>query len=86
MDPYENLSEDNHVAFLQLEKEFRNELETAQEDQNSNWSYITADYMNKTLAAANALDVDALSGFPSTHATTTSIAKISTTSCALWTT
>ncbi len=63
MDPYENLSEDNHVAFLQLEKEFRNELETAQEDQNSNWSYITADYMNKTIAAAGALDVDALSGF-----------------------
>ena len=63
MDPYENLSEDNHVAFLQLEKEFRNELEMAQEDRNSNWSYITADYMNKTLAAADALDVDALSGF-----------------------
>jgi len=63
MDPYENLSEDNHVAFLQLEKEFRNELGMAQEDRNSNWSYITADYMNKTLAAADALDVDALSGF-----------------------
>ncbi|ANB34675.1 hypothetical protein M2324_003796 [Rhodovulum sulfidophilum] len=63
MDPYENLSEDNHVAFLQLEKEFRNELEAAQEDQNSSWSYIAADYMNKTLAAAYALDVDALSGF-----------------------
>lgn len=63
MDPYENLSEDNHVAFLQLEKEFRNELEAAQEDQNSNWSYITADYMNKTLAAADALDVGAFSGF-----------------------
>lgn len=63
MDPYENLSEDNQVAFLQLEKEFRSELETAQEDQNSNWSHITADYMNKTLAAAAALDVDALSGF-----------------------
>jgi hypothetical protein len=63
MDPYENLSEDNHVAFLQLEKEFRNELEAAQDDQNSNWYYIVADYMNKTLAAADALDVDALSGF-----------------------
>ena len=63
MDPYENLSEDNHVAFLQLEKEFRNELEMAQEDRNTNWSYITADYMNKTLAAADALDVDALSEF-----------------------
>jgi hypothetical protein len=63
MDPYENLSEDDHVAFLQLEKEFRNELEMGQEEQNSHWSYITADYMNKTLAAADALGIDALSGF-----------------------
>jgi hypothetical protein len=60
---YEDLPEDDHVAFLQLEREFRNELEAAREDQNSNWDYTTADYMNKTLAAANALGVDALSGF-----------------------
>ena len=63
MDAYENLSEDDHVAFLQLEKEFRNDMEVAQEDPNSNWAYITADYMNKTLAAADALGVNALSVF-----------------------
>ena len=63
MDPYEQLSEDNHVAFLQLEREFRQQMEMAQENQNSNWSYETADYMNKTLAAATALAIDALSGF-----------------------
>lgn len=63
MNPYENLPEDDHVAFLQLEREFRNELEEMQENPNANWHYMTADYMNKTLAAANALGVDALSGF-----------------------
>ncbi len=63
MDPYENLSPDNHVAFLELEKGFRNELEFAQEDRNSIWIYATADYMNKTLAAANALGIRALSSF-----------------------
>lgn len=63
MDPYEDLSEDDHVAFLQLEKEFRNSMETAQEDPNSSWVYTTADYMNKTLAAANTLGINALSEF-----------------------
>ncbi|ETX12722.1 hypothetical protein OCH239_17515 [Roseivivax halodurans JCM 10272] len=63
MDPYENLSEDDHVAFLQLEKEFRNQMEMAQEDRNSDWSYLTADYMNKTLAAATHLEIGALSSF-----------------------
>ncbi len=63
MDPYEDLSEDDHVAFLQLEKEFRNQMEMAQEDRNSDWSYLTADYMNKTLAAAIHLEIGALSGF-----------------------
>lgn len=63
MNSYEELPEDNHAAFLHLEREFRREMHHLQEDQNSNWSYVTADYMNKTLAAATALDVDALAGF-----------------------
>lgn len=63
MNPYEELSEDDHVAFLQIEKEFRQQMEDMQEDRNSNWSYVTADYMNKTLAAATALNIDALTGF-----------------------
>ena len=63
MDPYEEISEDNHVAFLQLEREFRQQLHNAQEDPSSNWVHETADYMNKTLAAATALEIDALSVF-----------------------
>lgn len=63
MDPYEELSEDNHIAFLQLEREFRQEMEALQEEPNSNWAYTTADYMNKTLAAAEALEIKALSAF-----------------------
>jgi hypothetical protein len=63
MNPYEELSEDDHVAFLQIEKEFRQQMENLQEDQNSNFAYTTADYMNKTLAAATALNIDALTGF-----------------------
>lgn len=63
MDPYENLSEDDHVAFLQLENEFRVEMEEAQLEKNSNWIYLTANYMNKTIAAAKALGLDALSEF-----------------------
>lgn len=63
MEPYEALSEDNHVAFLQLEREFRLEMENAQEISGSNWTYATADYMNKTLAAATALEISALSSF-----------------------
>lgn len=63
MDPYENLSEDNHVAFLQLEKEFRNQMKMAEDFPDSNWVDFTASYMNQTLAAANALDVAALSQF-----------------------
>lgn len=63
MDPYENLSDDDHIAFLQLEKEFRSEMELAHSESNSNWDYAATDYMNKTLAAANALGVEALANF-----------------------
>ena len=63
MDPYEQLPDDEHEAFLQLEREFRDELESRQEDQNSNWTYVTADYMNKVQAAAMALEIEALSDF-----------------------
>jgi hypothetical protein len=62
-DPYEVLSDDNHVAFLQLEREFRIEMEAAQEDRNSDWSEVTANYMNNTKAAAEALEIDALENF-----------------------
>ncbi|WP_321339310.1 hypothetical protein [Breoghania sp.] len=63
MDAYDELSDDNHVAFLQLEAEFRRAMEIADERPNSNWSHLSADYMNKTLAAASALGIDAISDF-----------------------
>ena len=63
MDPYEELADDNHVAFLQLEREFRREMDELGEMPNTNWAYATADYMNKTLAAAEALEITALAAF-----------------------
>lgn len=63
MNPYEELSEDDHVAFLQIEKEFRGQMDIMLEERNLNWDHITAEYMNKTLAAASALNIDALDGF-----------------------
>lgn len=63
MDQYEELSGDDHIAFLQLENAFRREMESAAELSNSSWTYATADYMNKTLAAASALNIEALSNF-----------------------
>lgn len=63
MDPYEELSDDDHVAFLQLENQFRQEMEAALEERSANWVYVTARYMNKVLAAANTLKIDALSDY-----------------------
>ncbi|MGC3940955.1 hypothetical protein ACOTTU_24410 [Roseobacter sp. EG26] len=55
-----DLPEDDNLAFMTLESEFRIEFRTATEDQNSNWEFEAADYMNKTLAAAKALNIEAL--------------------------
>lgn len=60
MDPYEDLSDDNHIAFMQLEKEFRREFESAMEEPNASWEWYAPDYMNKVLAAANALGISEL--------------------------
>lgn len=62
MDHYEDLPEDNFAAFIHLESEFRRELEEKIEHSESNGSYeyAAADYMNKTLAAAKALEISAL--------------------------
>lgn len=62
MNPYEDLSDDNFVAFLQLEREFRNELEKNLDDgNNNNWEWYAPEYMNKVLAAAKQLGIEALS-------------------------
>lgn len=63
MNPYEELSEDDHVAFLQIESEFRLQMDNTFADPDSTWTFVSADYMNKTLAAAKALNIDALTGF-----------------------
>jgi len=68
MNPYEDLSDDDHIAFMQLEAEFRKNFEEAVEASSNGWDYYSSDYMNKTLAAAKALDIEALSAYsvPST--------------------
>jgi len=60
IEQFPELSDDDYVAFLQLQAEFRQDFESKSNDHNANWEYLAADYMNKTLAAAKALDIDAL--------------------------
>jgi len=65
MDYYDDLPEDTFDAFLHLEAEFRKELQEKIEhsDSNGNYTYDAADYMNKTLAAANFLEIGALTAY-----------------------
>lgn len=62
MNPYDDLSEDNFIAFMQLEREFRLHFETETE-QGNNWDWYAPDYMNKVLAAAKQFEIDALSNY-----------------------
>lgn len=57
---FEDLPDNDEDAFLHLEQEFRASFEACIESQNSNYAYCSADYMNKTLAAAKALGIEAL--------------------------
>ncbi|MBR9893821.1 hypothetical protein GYB14_19170 [bacterium] len=57
------LPDDDQLAFLQLEAEFREEFENKTSDNSSNWQFEASDYMNKTLAAANALGLDQFSNY-----------------------
>jgi len=59
MNPYDDLSDDNFIAFLQLEREFREAFENQMEGGN-NWEWHAPDYMNKVLAAAAEFEIDAL--------------------------
>ncbi|MDP3961708.1 MAG: hypothetical protein Q8Q26_16875, partial [Pseudorhodobacter sp.] len=63
MVPYEELPDDDFAAFMQLESEFRKEFEANAQEPNSNYEYESADYMNKTLAAANPLGIEALANY-----------------------
>ncbi|MEH6521117.1 hypothetical protein [Sulfitobacter sp.] len=58
MSIYDDLPDNDQQAFMQLEEAFRNILERETEDQNSNFDYWAAQYMNKTIAAAKALNID----------------------------
>lgn len=63
VDDIPELSDDNYIAFMQLEAEFRAQFDSISEEPNASWEYASADYMNKTLAAATALDIDALAAY-----------------------
>jgi hypothetical protein len=63
MEQYEELPDDDYAAFMRLESEFRRAFESNIQDHNSNYEHESADYMNKTLAAAKALGIDALSKY-----------------------
>lgn len=58
---FPELPEDDLLAFMHLEAEFRKEYDGKVSDQDRNWAFDAADYMNKTLAAAKALGLGALS-------------------------
>lgn len=60
IEQYPELSDDNHIAFIQLEMEFRKEFDSKIGDPNSNYNIEAAVYMHNTLAAATALDIEAL--------------------------
>lgn len=61
IEQYPEIPDDDYIAFMQLESEFRREFEENLKEEGPNFNYCAADYMNKTLAAAKALDIDALS-------------------------
>ena len=54
------LPDDAYQAFMKLESEFRADYENNTEDQNAHWQFQAANYMNKTLAAAKGLGIEAL--------------------------
>lgn len=62
-DEYPELPDDNELAFLHLEAEFRKDFDAKTSDQNTNGEFEAADYMNKTIAAAAALEITALDGY-----------------------
>lgn len=56
----DELPDDDYAAFMMLEREFRDEFDVNINSQDSNYEHHAADYMNKTLAAAKALGIEAL--------------------------
>ena len=61
IDDYPELSNDNSIAFKQLEAEFRKTFAQNADPEDNSWYSEALDYMSQTLAAAKALDISALS-------------------------
>ncbi|SDK16902.1 hypothetical protein [Aliiruegeria lutimaris] len=64
---FPELPDDNELAFLQLEAEFRRDFTENINSNQSAWKFDATDYMNKTLAAARALEIDSLFRWQGTH-------------------
>lgn len=61
MDHFEDLPENDDLAFLALEREFRTKYEMETSENNNGWEYSARDYVNKTQATAVALSIGGLS-------------------------
>lgn len=55
------LPDDDNLAFMKLEDELRYEFLREADDGTSKWAYKAANYMNRTIATGQALNIDALS-------------------------
>jgi hypothetical protein len=56
-----DLSDDNELAFLQLIAEFKEEFAEKLERPDASFEYDASEFMNKVIAAATALGIDAIS-------------------------
>ena len=64
-DVYVDLAEDPDVAFRQLEKKFRAEMdEHLERSQGGHNSTFTLSYINRTVAAAKTLEIEPLKDWP----------------------
>jgi len=63
LSPYEELPDDDVLAFLHLEAEFREEFNNDSRSEDANWLFCGNQYLNKTLAAADELGIEELLSF-----------------------
>jgi len=63
LSPYEELPDDDVLAFLHLEAEFREEFNNDSRSEDANWLFSGNQYLNKTLAAADELGIEELLSF-----------------------
>lgn len=53
-----DIPDDDYEAFIMIEKTFRQDFESEIQDNNSSYAYLALEYLNKTLAAAEVLNVE----------------------------